>query len=198
MFSGHHLMLKRPGSKVITWSWKQKLVGVSMTGGFSWQIMKKSKSRQVSKTHKNNNFITYLSLFRILVSFPNFEIALTPKRRRLVRTFFKLKYGLGQVVVPLKKSPSKSNSFRRESISKLPGGKPMNVFTFGLWSSYQTWQLWNALTPKRVGLVPTFLKLKNGIGQVVIQLKKGPQKSNSPRRESISKLPGGIALYVNR
>ena len=36
------------------------------------------------------------------------------------------------------KIPQKSNSFRRESISKLPGGKPMNVFTFGLWSSYQT------------------------------------------------------------
>ena len=41
----------------------------------------------------------------------------------------------------LLKSPHKSNSFRRESISKLPGGKPMNVFIFGLWSSYQIWQL---------------------------------------------------------
>ena len=74
MFSGHHLMLKTPGSKVITWSWKQKLVGVSRTGGISWKIMKKMKTEKVSKIPKNNNFFTCLSLFRILVNFPNFEM----------------------------------------------------------------------------------------------------------------------------
>ena len=40
-----------------------------------------------------------------------------------------------------------------------------------------------------------FLKLNNGLGKVVIQLKKNPHKSNSFRRESISKLPGGIKAY---
>ena len=39
-------------------------------------------------------------------------------------------------------------------------------------------------------------KLNNRLGQVVIQLKKSPHKSNSFRRESISKLPGGMALLV--
>ena len=45
-------------------------------------------------------------------------------------------------------------------------------FIFGLWSSYQIWQLWNDLMPKRVGLVGTFFKLMKGLGPVVIQLKK--------------------------
>ena len=35
-----------------------------------------------------------------------------------------------------------------------------------------------------------FFKLKNGLGLVVIQLKKGPQKSDLFRLESISKLRG--------
>ena len=35
MFSGYHLMPKTTGSEVNTWSWKQKLVGVSRTGGIS-------------------------------------------------------------------------------------------------------------------------------------------------------------------
>ena len=39
-----------------------------------------------------------------------------------------MKNGLGQVVIQFKKSPHKSNSLRPESISKLPRGKPMNVF----------------------------------------------------------------------
>ena len=39
MFSGHHLMQKTPGSKVITWPWKQTLVGVSRTVGISWTLM---------------------------------------------------------------------------------------------------------------------------------------------------------------
>ena len=36
-----------------------------------------------------------------------------------------------------------------------------------------------------------FLKLNNSLGQVVIQSNKSPHKSNSLRRETISKLPGG-------
>ena len=68
----------------------------------------------------------------------------------------------------------------------------MIVFIFGLWSSCQIWQLWNALMPKRVGIVGTFFKLKNCLGQVVIQFKKSPHKSDLFRRDSISKLPGLI------
>ena len=41
-----------------------------------------------------------------------------------------------------------------------------------------------------------FLKLKYILGQVVIQSKKSPHKSNSLRRESNSKLPGGMAQFV--
>ena len=74
MFSGHHLMLQTPGSKFITWSWKQKLVGVSRTVGISGKIMKKIKTDKVSKIPKNNNFFPCLSLFRILVNLPNFEM----------------------------------------------------------------------------------------------------------------------------
>ena len=74
MFSGHHLMLKMPGSKVITWSWKHKLVGVSRTVGISLKIMKKIKTDKVSKIPKNNNFFTCLMLFRLLVNLPNFEV----------------------------------------------------------------------------------------------------------------------------
>ena len=40
MFSGDHLLPKTPGSEVMTWSWKQKLVGVSRTCRISWKIMK--------------------------------------------------------------------------------------------------------------------------------------------------------------
>ena len=42
----------------------------------------------------------------------------------------------------------------------------------------------------------TFFKLHNSVGQVFIQSKKSPLKSNSFRRESISKLPGGMALVL--
>ena len=56
----------------------------------------------------------------------------------------------------VKKSPHKSDSFRRDSISKLPGliwwpqtkGKNVHRLT--------PWQFWNAVKPKRVGLVRTF------------------------------------------
>ena len=41
-----------------------------------------------------------------------------------------------------------------------------------------------------------FLKLNNSLGQVVIKSKKSQHKSNLIRRESISKLPGGMALLV--
>ena len=41
-----------------------------------------------------------------------------------------------------------------------------------------------------------FFKLNNSLGQVVIQPKKSPHKSNLLRRESISKLPGGMTLFV--
>ena len=40
------------------------------------------------------------------------------------------------------------------------------------------------------------LKLNNSLCQVVIQSKKSLHKSNSFRRESISKLLGGMALFV--
>ena len=40
-----------------------------------------------------------------------------------------------------------------------------------------------------------FLKLNNGLGKVVIQ-SKSPQKSSSFMRESISKFPGVMALFV--
>ena len=155
MFSGHHLMLKTPGSKVITWSWKQKLVGVSRTVGISWKIMKKIKTDKVSKIPKNNNFFTCLSLFRILVNLPNFEMPSHLNELDSCGLFLTAEWSKSRCH-SVKKSPHKSNLLRCESISKLPGGKPMNVFTFGLWSSYQTWQLWNALTPQRVGLVRTF------------------------------------------
>ena len=59
MFSGHHLMLKTPGSKVNTWSWKQKLVGMSRTGGISWKIMKNMKTSKVTEVLKNNNKVIY-------------------------------------------------------------------------------------------------------------------------------------------
>ena len=106
-----------------------------------------------------------------------------------MRTFLKLNNVLGQVVIQLQKSPPKSKLFRRESISKLPGGKPMNIFFVGLWSSYQIWQLWNALMLKRVGLVQTFFYMEKFLCQVVIQFLKSLHKSDSFRRESISKLP---------
>ena len=41
---------------------------------------------------------------------------------------FKLSIGLSQVVIQVSKSLHKSNLLRRESISKLPGGNPMNFF----------------------------------------------------------------------
>ena len=41
-----------------------------------------------------------------------------------------------------------------------------------------------------------FLKLNNSLSQVVIQSKKSPHKSKLFRRESISKLPGRMALFV--
>ena len=84
------------------------------------------------------------------------------------------------------KSLHKSNSFRRESISKLLGGKPMNVFVFGLWSSYHIWQLWNALMPRRVGLVRTFLT-EEWCRSDCHLVKKSLHMSNLFRRESISK-----------
>ena len=50
--------------------------------------------------------------------------------------------------------------------------------------------------PNELDLCRLFLKLNNGKGQVVIQSKKSLHKSNSIRRESISNLPGGMALFV--
>ena len=155
MFSGHHLMLKTPGSKVITWSWKQKLVGVSRTVGISWKIKKKIKTDKVSKIPKNNIFFTGLSLFRILVNLPNFEMPSHLNELDSCGLFLTAEWSKSRSH-SVKKSADKSTLLRCESISKLPGSKPMNVFTFGLWSSYQTWQLWNALKPQRVGLVRTF------------------------------------------
>ena len=99
------------------------------------------KTKKFIKIPKNSNYFTCLLSFRILVNLPNFKMLL-PTRVGLVRTFLKLNNGLYEVVIQFFfKSPHKSNLFRRESISKLPGGKPMNVFIFGLWSSYQIWQL---------------------------------------------------------
>ena len=76
MFSGDHLMPKTPGSEVITFSWKQKLVGVSRTCGIIWKIMKFMKTEKFSKISKNNHYFTCLLLFRILVNLPNFEMLL--------------------------------------------------------------------------------------------------------------------------
>ena len=102
---------------------------------------------------------------------------------------FELNNGVGQGIIQFFfKSPHQSNSFRRESISKFPGGKPMNVFTFGLWSSYQTWQLWNAVTPKQVRLVRTCFNWMTTWPRPFFSL-KSPHNSNSFRHESISKLP---------
>ena len=52
MFSGDHVMPKTPGSEVITWSWKQKLVGVSRTCGIIRKIMKIMKPGKFSKIPK--------------------------------------------------------------------------------------------------------------------------------------------------
>ena len=68
MLSGPHLMPITLRSEFITWSWKQKLVGVSKTGGISFKIMKKGKQIKLAKFLKNNNIFTYLLLFRILVN----------------------------------------------------------------------------------------------------------------------------------
>ena len=40
------------------------------------------------------------------------------------------------------------------------------------------------------------MRLNNSLDQVVIQSKKSQHKSNSFRQESISKLPGGMALFL--
>ena len=97
--------------------------------------MKTDKFIKISK-----KYFTCLLLFRILVNLPNFEM-LSHLNELDLCGLSKLNNGLGQVFIQFKKSLHKSDSFRRESISKLPGGKPMNVFIFGLWSSYQIWQL---------------------------------------------------------
>ena len=55
MFSGDHLLPKTPGSEVMTWSWKQKLVGASRTCGIGLKIMKIMKTKKNCKIPKNNN-----------------------------------------------------------------------------------------------------------------------------------------------
>jgi hypothetical protein len=107
--------------------------------------------------------------------------------------FLKLNNGLGQVAIQFKKSLHKSNSFRRESISKLSGGQPMNVFLFFfkyLWSvviisDLATFKCSHALTSWNCS--DFFLT-----GQVFIKFKKSLHKSDSFGHESISKLPGLI------
>ena len=74
MFSGDHLFPKTPGSEVMSWSWKQKLVGVSRTCGISLKIIKIMKTKKNSKNPKNNNYFTCLLLFRMLVNLPKFEM----------------------------------------------------------------------------------------------------------------------------
>ena len=49
---------------------------------------------------------------------------------------------------------------------------------------------------KKLDLCGLKKKLNNILYQVVIQSKKNPHKSNLFKRESISKLPGGMSLFV--
>ena len=74
LFSGDHVMSKTPGSELNTWSWKQKLVGVSRTCRIIWKIMKIMRTEKFSKIPKNENYFTCLLFFRIMVNFPNFEM----------------------------------------------------------------------------------------------------------------------------
>ena len=65
-----------------------------------------------------------------------------------------------------------------------------NYYPNDPWIVTPPWQLWNALTTKRAGLVWTFLTeqwSRSGCHSV----KKSPHKSSLFRRESITKLPGG-------
>ena len=118
--SGDHLLPKTPGNESMTWSWKQKLVGVSRKCGISWKIMKLWKLKKTTST-----VCCYSEYWYICQTL---KCSYTWTSWTCV-DFLKLDNGLGQVVIQLLKSPHKSNSFGRESISKLPGG---NVFY--LWS----------------------------------------------------------------
>ena len=106
--------------------------------------------------------------------------------------FFKLNNGLRQVFIQFKKSLHKSDLFRHESISKLPGGKPMNVLSLVRGHHIRSGNLEMLSCLNKLELCGIFFLLKNGLGQVFIQFKKSLYKSDSFRRESISKLPGLI------
>ena len=58
----------------------------------------------------------------------NFEMLSRLNELDLSGLFLKLNNGLGQVVIQSKKNPDKSNFFRRDSISKLPGGNKNIIF----------------------------------------------------------------------
>ena len=132
-------MNKTPGSEVITWSWKQKLAGVSRTCGTIWKIIKLMKTgKKNSKIPKNKNYFTCFLLFRILVTLPNFEMLSHLKKLDLCGLFL-IEYwsrsGCPLVFFLNFFYLHKPNLFRRESISNMPGRKPMIFFLLLLlWS----------------------------------------------------------------
>ena len=70
MLRGHHLMLKTPGSRGITWSWKQQLVGVNRTCGISWTITKNMKIGKYSKIlDKQVKMLLFLGISLNLLAF---------------------------------------------------------------------------------------------------------------------------------
>ena len=113
------------------------------------------KTERFSKIPKNNKLFTCLLLFRILVNLPNFEILWHLNKLDLCG-LFKTEWKPDLHDYSVIKSPHNSNSFRHESISKLPDliwwpqTKDKNIHRL------TPWQLWNALTPKQIGLGRTF------------------------------------------
>ena len=69
------------------------------------------KTEKVSNIPKNNNFLKCLLLCILLVNLPSFEVLSHINELDLCQLFKTEKYCQG-----------------------------LNIFTFGLWSSYQTWQ----------------------------------------------------------
>ena len=102
--------------------------------------------------------------------------------------FLKLNNGVGQGVIQFLKSPHKSNSFRRESISKLPGSQPMNVLPL-VRGHHITPGNFEMLSRLNASTCANFLKTEWQTDLDHCSVLKSPHNSNLFRHESISKLP---------